>query len=356
MLTVPAHTRTYWATALVLAVLAVLWPLLGESDLSLVGVGLGYAVAAVGVDIATGYAGQPNFGQSAFMAIGAYAAAWLENSQGLSLWQASLCAIILCALLATLLGLAAVRLEHLGFGIVTFAFAFVAAAFLQGGALSDITGGPNGTPSPAGSLFGYDVTQPRTLYGVALVVLIVATFLSHNFVRSRAGRAMLTVKGNEKVAAVLGVDATSVKLRAFALSAAFGGAGGVLIAISAGFVTPASFPPAASVTLFGMVALGGVGTITGPILGAMFFWLVPSYAPGLEAKQTVFIAAVFLLVLVVLPSGVFGTVADLVARRRPKLRWARPLGPARGQPARDVRGDDRLARVGERRGRVNVNE
>lgn len=322
MLTVPARTGTRWATVVVVLVLAALWPVLGPNDLAIVGVAVGYAIAAIGVDISTGYAGQPNFGQSAFMATGAFATAWLQNAEGLSLWQALVCSLAMCAAIAVVLGLASVRLEHLGFGIVTFAFAFVVAAWVQGSALTPVTGGPNGVPAPAGKLFGLDLTQPRNLYGISVVLLAVVAGLAHNLVASRTGRAMLTVKGDERVAEVLGVRASSIKLRAFAFSAVCGGLGGALIAISAGYVTPASFPPAVSVTVFGMVALGGVGTITGPILGAMFFWLIPNYTPALESKQTVFVAAIFLLVLIVMPAGVFGTVGNLMGgRRRPT--WLR---------------------------------
>jgi branched-chain amino acid transport system permease protein len=316
VLTVPARTGTRWATYLLVLVLAVLWPVLGSNDLAIVGVAVGYAIAAIGVDISTGYAGQPNFGQSAFMATGAFATAWLQNTEGLSLWLALLCSLAICAAMAVVLGLAAVRLEHLGFGIVTFAFAFVVAAWVQGSALTSITGGPNGVPAPDGELFGIDLTNPRNLYGVSVVLLAIVALLAHNLVASRTGRAMLTVKGDERVAEVLGVRASSIKLRAFAFSAVCGGLGGALIAISAGYVTPASFPPAVSVTVFGMVALGGVGTITGPVLGAMFFWLVPNYAPGLESKQTVFVAAIFLVVLIVMPAGAFGAAADLMRERR----------------------------------------
>jgi branched-chain amino acid transport system permease protein len=312
----PSRLRTYWASALIVIVLVALWPLLGESDLGILAVAVAYAIAAIGVDMATGYAGQPNFGQSAFMAIGAYTTTWLQSAHGFDLLEAFVCAIVLCAVVALILGAGAVRLDHLGFGIVTFTFAFVVAIWSQGDTLSDITGGANGVPAPTGSLFGFDVLSPRSFYGACLVVLVVGVAIAHLLVLSRSGRAMVTVKGDQRVAEVLGVNPVAVKLRAFAISAAFGGAGGALIGISAGFVTPASFPPTVSVTVFGMVALGGVGTIAGPMLGAMFFWLIPNYLPGLESRQTVFTAAVFLLVLVVLPAGLYGAASDGLRTRR----------------------------------------
>lgn len=316
MLTVMARTGTGRATAAVLIVLGVLWFFLDAPSLSLVAVAIGYAIAAVGVDLPTGYAGQPNFGQAAFMGIGGYAAVALQDKAGFGFLESFLAAIILCACVAAILGFAAVRLEHLGFGIVTFTFAFAVAAFLSGDALSNITGGPNGLAVPAGTVAGFAVAEPRTLYAIGFVVLAVGALVAHNFVRSRSGRAMLTAKANEQVASMLGIGTTGVKLRAFALSAAFGGAGGVIIGEGAGFITPASFPPVVSVTVFGMAAVGGIGTITGPILGAFFFWLVPSYVPGLASYQDVFVAAVFLVVLVVMPSGVCGYLAGRIGTHR----------------------------------------
>lgn len=339
MLTVPARTRTGPATAVVLVLLGVLWFVLGPADLSLFAVGIGYAIATIGVDVATGYAGQPNFGQAAFMGIGCYAAAALQTQAGFSFIEAVICAIVLCALAATVLGLAAVRLEHLGFGIITFVFAFAVAAFIQGNTLAGITGGPNGLAIPTGTILGYNMSQPKPLYAFGFVALVISAYLVHNFVRSRSGRAMLTVKGNQRVASVLGVETAPVKLRAFAISAALGGLGGIIIGEGAGFVTPDSFPAALSVTVFGMAALGGVGTITGPILGALFFWLIPSYVPALSSYQGVFVAAVFLLVLIALPGGVVGSAIDFIGRIRPSLSWPllkkeEALRPSKNEVAR----------------------
>ena len=139
MLSVQARTRTQLATAIVIGLLVAARFVLGSADLSLVAAALGFAVAAIGVDISTGYAGQPNFGQAAFMAIGAYVAAVLEFRLGLNFVAALVSAVVVCGLVATVLGFAAARLEHLGFGIVTFAFAFAVAALLNGDALAGLT-------------------------------------------------------------------------------------------------------------------------------------------------------------------------------------------------------------------------
>jgi ABC-type branched-subunit amino acid transport system ATPase component/ABC-type branched-subunit amino acid transport system permease subunit len=324
VLNVPALTRTRAATIAVLVALAALWFLLRPADLAILAVGLGYATAAIGVDVATGYAGQPNFGQAAFMAVGAYSAAIFQTRIGLSFMLAFLLAIILCSLVGLVLGVAAARLEHLGFGITTFAFAFVVAAFLSGNTLTGLTGGPNGLAVPPASLFGLNLTDPSPLYVVAFVALSGCALLAHNFVGSRSGRATLTVKQNHRVAAVMGISTVATKLRAFAMSAAFGGAGGIIIAQGAGYITPDSFPPAVSITVFAMAAFGGVGTITGPIIGAFFFWLLPSYVPALSAYQVVLVATLFLLVLVLAPRGVVGEIADRLGgqvAQATRARW-----------------------------------
>jgi branched-chain amino acid transport system permease protein len=323
VLSVAARTRTGPATSVVLLILAVLWLFLAPSDLSLVAAAIGYAAAAIGVDVATGYAGQPNFGQAAFMAIGCYAGAVFQQKVGGGFLIGLLFAVVLCAAIASVLGLAAVRLEHLGFGIVTFTFAFATAAFLSGQTLESLTNGPNGLALPESNLLGSQLTEPSTLYIIGLVILALCAWVAHHYVRSRSGRAMLTVKQDERVASVLGIEPMSVKLRAFAVSAAFGGAGGVIVGQGVGFVTPQSFPPTVSIMVFGMAAFGGVGTITGPILGAMFFWLVPSYVPGLEHYQGVFVGAVFLAGLVFLPAGIFGSGYDLVIGSRRWPPWRR---------------------------------
>jgi branched-chain amino acid transport system permease protein len=336
MLTTAARSHTLLACLLVMLALAVLgvFPL-GVTARYLLITSMAVGVAAVGVDILSGYGGLPFFGQGAFVGIGAYGETILRGKYNLSFIPATILTLLFTVVIAAVVGSVIVRLAHFGAALATFFLAFVVYTFLQGAQLQSLTQGENGLSVPSLSLgslhFSFGTTP---LYIASWLVLLVTVLVSHNYMNSRAGRALRQVKQSELIGGILGIDRWRVKLTAFVYAAVLGAVGGVVISFAVGYISPESFDQQESIYLFAMVAVGGMGSLAGPILGAVLFTLVPNYVGVAGKYQGVVFAVVLLGVLVFFPGGIYGALESLVhglrARRRgtsvpavPKLGRAR---------------------------------
>ena len=314
-----------------LSLLALLFPLgfiLGDILLLTLSVALAFGLAALGVDFLLGYAGQPTMGQSAFIGIGAYASTLAMARLELPFLLALPLAMLFAGFLAWLIGFAAVRLQRLGFAIVTFMFSYVVFVLLGGRLLEPIIGSTGGVAVPYASAFGLNLASGRALFFMALGSLVVAVFLTGRFVRSRSGLALVTLKQSEAVAEVLGIDVQAAKRRAFAVSAALAGLCGVFYAQAASFLTAESFEPIMAVAVFGMAAVGGLGTLVGGIIGALFYRLIPEIARDLQHYQSILFAVLMLLALIVFRDGLYGLLEKLLPRRRPPVSLAPTTVPA----------------------------
>jgi branched-chain amino acid transport system permease protein len=326
-LTTRARPRTLPQVLAILLALAVV-PLLGlgprlEEVLTLAMI---YAVAAVALDLFAGYSGQFSFGQFAFVGIGAYAATVLRGAAGVPLMPALLGAMASCAIVALVIGLAMVRLPHLGSALTTFFLAFVAVNAFSSHALSTWTGGSNGLYVPPSTILGWPLAVGRPLYYAAWVVLLVTAWLTSRYVNSRAGRALQLIKQSELVASIVGVSVHRAKLSVFVFAAVAAGVAGVLLSLQVGYLAPESFPPTESITLFAMVAIGGFGTLAGPILGALFFTIVPELFLGAGATRAILFSLAFLASLIFVPGGLYSLVGERPTRRRDTVAAHRPAG------------------------------
>jgi ABC-type branched-subunit amino acid transport system permease subunit len=314
-----------------LAVLVPLLPLgfvLNDVLLLTLSMALAFALAALGVDFLLGYAGQPTMGQSAFIGIGAYASTLGMSRLELPFLLSMLLAVVVCALLAFAIGAAAVKLQRLGFAIVTFMFSYVVFVLLGGRLLIPVIGSTGGLAVPAARAFGLDLTSGRALFFLALGLLAAALLLCARFVRSRSGLALVTLKQSETVAEVLGIDVHAAKRRAFAVSAILAAFCGSIFAQAAGYLTAESFEPTMSVAIFGMAAVGGLGTLVGPIFGALFYRLIPEVARDLQEYQSILFAILMLLALVVFRDGLYGLLERLIEPVMRRRRVPRPIAAA----------------------------
>jgi ABC-type branched-subunit amino acid transport system ATPase component/ABC-type branched-subunit amino acid transport system permease subunit len=302
-----------------LGLLACIFPLgfiLGDIMLLTLSVALAFGLAALGVDFLLGYAGQPTMGQSAFIGIGAYVSTLAMTRLEMPFLLALPAAMLFSGILAWLLGFAAVRLQRLGFAIVTFMFSYVVFVLLGGRLLEPVIGSTGGVAVPYAEAFGFALASGPALFFMALASLALAVFLTGRFVRSRSGLALVTLKQSEAVAGVLGIDVQAAKRRAFAVSAVLAGLCGVFYAQAASFLTAESFDPLMAVAVFGMAAVGGLGTLAGGIIGALFYRLIPEFAGDLQHYQSILFAILMLLALILYRDGLYGLVERLLPRRR----------------------------------------
>lgn len=277
---------------------------IGSETLYTLTLAAAWAIAAIGVDMSTGLAGQALFGQTAFVAISAYAFAISASRWHLSVYLAALFAIVLTSVLAALIGSAMVRLRQFGAVLVTFFFAFVVSELISGTWLASITNGEDGLSAPTTS---WSASQ---LYYISVVLMFVALLVGWNYRMSRSGWALRLIRRNETVAESVGIHPAGRKLAVFVIAAAFAAAAGILLTVSIGLLAPETFDPMRSIILFAMVALGGFGSISGGILGATVLTLLPQYLQGEQSESDIIYALVLLFFLVVRPDGVVGALSQ----------------------------------------------
>jgi branched-chain amino acid transport system permease protein len=269
------------------AALMAVVPWLGVSDLWM-GVGIFALIAAVGtlgLQVIMGFTGQISMGHAAFMAVGAYTSAWLGVEQEQPFWIWLPAAALVSGFAGALFAPIAVRIRGLYLAVATLALVFIGAYVWD--TWTSVTGGSAGRLAAPVVVNGQDLlngywsgdTQVLTLFQawwyVVLVVLLVVTVLTWNIKRSRLGRAMMAVRDRDIAAGVVGIPVTRTKVVAFGISSAFAGLSGALLTAYMGYFTPGQWSLMLSVDFIAMVVIGGLGTISGAILGAFFFKAMP---------------------------------------------------------------------------------
>jgi branched-chain amino acid transport system permease protein len=270
-------------------------------------------IAAIGLNLTLGYAGQISLAQGAFVGIGAYAAALL-TTMGWPLWSAFLLAIVLSLAIGWLLGYPALRVQHHYLAFVTLAFATLVFLMLRNEEwLTKGVYGISGIPRP--SLLGWSTKGPIAFYFFCLAMLALVSAATWWLVRSPWGRAFTALRENAIRADSLGVDTRRYTLMAFAFGSAIGGIAGVLYAPLVQFIEPNAFNLNLSLNLLLMVMVGGSGYFLGPFLGAAVSVLLPEWMRfGSEGLYLIFYAIAVMVLMAFCPSGLLGLVER--ARRK----------------------------------------
>ncbi|MDE2118422.1 MAG: ABC transporter ATP-binding protein [Betaproteobacteria bacterium] len=265
--------------------------LLGRGWVRIADFALLYIMLALGLNIVVGYAGLLDLGYVAFFAVGAYCYALLGSPQfGLHLpfWIVLPLGALLACVFGVLLGAPTLRLRGDYLAIVTLGFGEIIRIFLNNlNAPANITNGPQGIsmidPIRIGGfslggtheLFGFTIPSVHLHYYLFLGCTLLVVFVSLRLEDSRIGRAWMAIREDEVAAEAMGINTRNIKLFAFAMGATFGGAAGGLFAGFQGFVSPESFGLTESVMILCMVVLGGMGNISGVVLGGVLLVLLP---------------------------------------------------------------------------------
>jgi branched-chain amino acid transport system permease protein len=292
-----------------------------------------YTIALIGLNVLTGYTGQISLGHGAFMAIGGYTTAILIADHGVKdIWTIPIAALVAGAA-GFLFGLPALRLSGLYLALATFAIAVATPAVIK--KFEGFTGGGSGInlfglPELTGSIapvtvLGQELNFNNWLYYLAWTLVLVLYVLAWLLLRGRTGRAFRAVRDSETAALSSGVDLARYKTLAFAVSAAYAGVAGSLFAIATTFVNPDTFPIALSIFLLVGVVVAGLGSLAGPVAGAIFIYfmqaswaqdmdkLIPDWLPFFGDLNTsspgapaVVFGVVLILIMFLLPTGVAG--------------------------------------------------
>jgi branched-chain amino acid transport system permease protein len=287
---------------------------LTSSLMFLAATGMAWAVAAVGLDAFSGYLGQPSFGHAAFVAAGAYGSTIFATRLGWSLPLAMLAALVVVAALSALIGSVLLRLKEFGLVLGTFFLTFVSTSLLAGTLLADWTGAASGLQTPQLLAGGVNLSDGRAYYYTCWAVLLAVTVGSAVLVDATPGRLLRLVKRSDAVARSLGVNPDRVRLVTFVWSATLAACGGCLVALGAGYISPDNFGVQASIMLFAMAAAGGLGSIAGPVVGAVVLMTLPSQLQFAQTGQQVLFASLLLLVFVAARGGLYGIAASLTHR------------------------------------------
>lgn len=276
-----------------------------------------FLMLAASWNLLAGFCGQMSFAHMAFAISGAYVAASIANIFELPMAVAILVGALTAGLGGILVGIFTLRFRDITFSLATFAFAGVLTSWLIGA--SDITGGSNGMSAPP--IFAGDQARAFVWLGLALSVVFFA--LQWLLLSSRWGILMRAVRDREPVARGLGTRATLLKIAVFAYTAFWAGLAGGYFAAYTEYVTPTIAGLENMGLVLGMVIVGGIGTVAGPVFGTLVFRFIDFFTRGYGGEYTVFIFALILLVtMLFLRDGVMGLIG-LVSRRirAPQARW-----------------------------------
>lgn len=275
------------------------------------------AVLALSWNLVSGYTGQFSMGHAGFMAIGAYTSALLMMRAHWPFIPALIMAGLVSAFAGVLVGFPSLRLVGDYLAVVTLGFMYIITAILNN--MVALTGGGLGLPG-----IPYMTKLP-----VAAVTLTITLLVISNLVKSKHGRCFVAVREDEIAAQSVGINTTYYKVLAFVISSFFAGIGGALTGHYMMYLRPDIFSYAKTVESISMVILGGIGSLSGSILGALFITLLPEVfrnlatlfsSMGMEAASSfirqgwmVFYAIMFLVIMLARPQGLLG---------RKELSWA----------------------------------
>jgi branched-chain amino acid transport system permease protein len=280
-------------------------------------------VAAIGLNLTLGYAGQVSLAQGAFVGIGAYTVALL-TAVGCPYALAFVAAGLLCFAIGWFLGYPALRVQHHYLAFVTLAFNTLVFLVLRNEQwLTGGTYGVNGIPRPA--LLGLSTTKAFNFYFFCLGVLALLSLATWWMLRSPWGRAFVALRENPIRAASLGVDTRRYTLMAFAIGSSLGGLAGALYAPLVQFIEPGSFGLNLSFNLLLMVIVGGSGRFFGPFVGVLVAVLLPEWMRIAETYYLIVYAALVMVMMAFCPSGLLGLFERLGKAAARRGHAAQPL-------------------------------
>jgi branched-chain amino acid transport system permease protein len=261
-----------------------------------------YGIFCIGLNFFMGYTGQASFGQNAFACIGGYGSAILCVQYGWEPALALIASMVVAGVAALIIGYPTLRLRGhylamatFSLGLITYDISIHWASVTQGYM------GYSGIP-PLG-IGGFEIENERWKL-VALVVLLGGAFwISQRMRDSRFGRGLRAISGSENGAAALGIRVPRFKLIAFVIAALYASAAGSLFAHTVGFISPEVFGPQMSIITFTMLYVGGVGTMIGPVVGAIVASLLPEVFRSVGRFQDIAYAVVLLGMLIYAPKG-----------------------------------------------------
>lgn len=281
-----------------------------------------WIVLAQGQNLTQGFVGYVSIAQAGFMGIGAYISTLLTINFGVSVWATLVIAPLLTGAMAIIAGYPSLRVKGHYFSIVTLAYNMVIFIVLM--TFKALTGGEAGIPDvprPSelnlfGYVFSFEGRSNLNYYALALLAAILVTTCCALVLHSRAGRVMLAIRQNEDLAEAMGVVTSRYKLFAFVMSSICAGLAGTLYAHYIGFLNPEPFGVDQSLNIILAVILGGSGTLTGPIVGAVSVVFLPELLRFADSFRLIIYGSILVIATIFLPKGLVPLVVTIWQRFR----------------------------------------
>jgi len=272
-------------------------------------------IAAVGLNILTGFTGLISLGHAAFMAIGAYTSSILTVKLGVPFWLALPASGALTGLIGFVVGLPSLRLTGIYLALATMAFGFVTDEIIL--QWQSLTRGADGFAAIPPIIFGMTFDSYKKYFFITFISLAILLFVAKNMTRGSFGRTLMAIRDSETAAETMGVNLGWYKALAFTVSAIYAGLAGSLYAHFILFVSVDNFTLLHSIGFIVMVVVGGLGSITGSVMGAIFITVLPEiisvtrdYLPAAVKTASSLQAAVYGIILMLFviyqPAGFYG--------------------------------------------------
>ncbi len=274
-----------------------------------------YSLITIGLSLLMGYTGQISLGHAAFFGLGAYTSGVLSTKFGVSPWLALLAAIFVTGGIAFLIAAPALKLKGHYLAMATLAFGYI--VFIVFNQASSLTGGPSGFGQiPRFRLGNFLLRSDVHYYYLVWTLVIVVLLVSLNIIHSRVGRALRSIHEGELTANIMGVNTAKYKIQVFVLSAVYASLAGSLYAHFITFLNPTPFGFHFSIVLVAMVAVGGMSSVWGAMIGAALLTILPEYLRAFHDYDILIYGSILLLIMMFLPQGLFAGILSLIKKKR----------------------------------------
>jgi branched-chain amino acid transport system permease protein len=280
-----------------------------------------YVILAMGLNVLTGFTGQLSLGIAAFFGMGAYTSALLDVNFKIPFLSCMLAAIVVTMVSGLILGFPALKVKGSYLVLLTIGFGEIIRLLMVN--WLSLTRGPSGIVGiRAPVIFGIQFDTLTKNYYLIGVIALLAFLYIRLLIHSRAGRSFLAIREDDGAAELCGINITEYKLKAFAISAGLCGVAGSLYAHMIRYISPDSFTGTQSQLFLCMIIIGGMGTLSGPIIGAILLTILPEILRFLNTGRMVLYGILIILVVIRWPGGISKYAAVLLAFLKRKVTKA----------------------------------
>jgi branched-chain amino acid transport system permease protein len=280
-----------------------------------------YVILTMGLNITNGWTGLMSFGYAAFYGIGAYTAAILATRYGAPFWLTFVAGGAVAGLFGVAIALPTLRLKGIFLALITIGFQEIN--------WDSLTRGPMGIPGiPPPAIGGYSFNSNRDFFYLILFLNVLMVFVVSRIMSSRVGRTFIAIREDEVAAQSMGIPLFRYRVLSFVFSTVMAGVVGAFFAHHARFVSADSFRLDETFVVLTMLIVGGMGTLIGPIIGAVFLVIFPEAARFLSHYREIVYGAILILVILFRPEGIAGIPGIIHSPTRKKTAETSPAGGA----------------------------